>query len=403
MSTTTPTPTLETAAPVEATRSETPLLDQIAAQQAQTAARYKPVLSVTDAQARYEQLRWYIEHVMQEGVDYGRIPGVDKPFLFKPGAQGLCTFFGYVPFYETIQEIEDWSGKEHNGEPLFYYKYKCVLMRDDARVGEGIGSANSWESKYRYRWLRDDQLPAGVDKASLPARGGKQTLFAFDFAIDKAETTGQYGKPAEYWQAFRDAIENGTGKWVEKPFKSGKPGKGVEMTIDATLYRMPNDSFPDVINTTQKQGTKRAYIEATLSATGASRFFTQDEDEVEAMNAPPPHTKPAEQQPAKPAAANGTERTPQTNRVIPEELSQIIARMKKEPTQTNVKQAFRVLEDALVDKVGTVAGVEIYKRVVEAFEAAVPAKSRKIGDVVECLVDLWEALQKAERPAEVQA
>src|SRR6185312_9736875 len=114
-------------------------------------------------------------------------------------------------------------------------------------VGEGIGSASSWESKYRYRWLRGDQLPAGTETAGLLSRGGKQTLFAYDFAIEKAETTGQYGKPAEYWQQFQDAITARTARRVNKPFKSGKEGWGVEIDIDSVQYRVPNSDFADTI------------------------------------------------------------------------------------------------------------------------------------------------------------
>ena len=88
---------------------------------------------------------------MREGVDYGVIPGTDKPTLLKPGAEKLCTLFGLTSRFEIIRSAEDWTGADHNGEPFFFYLYRCRLHRGDMIIAEGDGSANSWEQKYRYR------------------------------------------------------------------------------------------------------------------------------------------------------------------------------------------------------------------------------------------------------------
>jgi hypothetical protein len=50
----------------------------------------------------------------------------------------------------------------------------------------------------------------------------RRTLCEFDFAIERAETTGTYGRPAEHWQKFRDAIHNGAARSVEKFTRRGK-------------------------------------------------------------------------------------------------------------------------------------------------------------------------------------
>ncbi len=54
---------------------------------------------------------------------------------------------------------------------------------------------------------------------------------------------------------------------------------------------MANPDIADVVNTIQKMGTKRAYIAATLSATGASQWFTQDIAE-DSRDAPSPDDAP---------------------------------------------------------------------------------------------------------------
>jgi hypothetical protein len=270
-------PTLEY---LSAAEKNANLLDRIVERQADVASRYQPVMEIDDAIKRYEALKRYIERVLIDGVDYGKVPGVDKPFLFKPGAQKLCMLFGYVPHYESRVQIEDWSGEKF-GESLFYYQYACVLTKDGKPVGEGIGSANSWESKYRYRWVSEDDAKRIPGWEKFPRRAG--SIKEFTFAVDKAETSGPYGKPAEYWQRFKDAIESGEARKVKKAIRSGEMKEAWE--IGGSMVRVPNDQFPDIINTCQKQGEKRAYVEATLSATGASQFFTQDEDSIEALSA----------------------------------------------------------------------------------------------------------------------
>ena len=112
---------------------------------------FMPALSVRQALDRFNQVVEFVRTVMRDGVDYGVIPGTDKPTLLKPGAEKLCTLFGLTSRFEIIRSAEDWTGADHNGEPFFFYLYRCRLCRGDLIIAEGDGSANSWEQKYRYR------------------------------------------------------------------------------------------------------------------------------------------------------------------------------------------------------------------------------------------------------------
>lgn len=252
---------------------ERSLLDQIAEETARVGARYMPTLTVKQFTEREKLLR-ELKEMLVEGVDYGVIPGTQKPTLLLPGAQKICTFFGYVPHY-TETSIESWTADQY-GEPLFYYKYICCLFKNNEAVGEGIGSASSWESKYRYRWVSAESAKQ-LGLENVPTRGGKSA--EFKFSVEKAETGGKYGKPAEFWQRFKDGIANGTARSIMKADSKGVEREAWE--IDTTLYRVPNSDFADTINTCQKVGQKRAYVAATLSATGASQYFTQDLEDME--------------------------------------------------------------------------------------------------------------------------
>jgi hypothetical protein len=247
------------------------------------AANFMPVFTTETALQRYQAFKDFVKGVLREGIDFGKNPGSDRDTLLKPGAEKLCTFFGLTPRYVLEVVVEDWRGEKY-GQPLFYYRFKCQLFRGDFQMGEGIGSCSSWEAKYRYRWVDENTVTRmGLDKNALATRGG--AISEFEFAINKSETSGQYGKPAEYWAKWKQAIADGKARKINKMKKDGTTSPAYEM--DMTMYRVPNSEFADIINTVQKIAQKRAYVAATLSATNASDYFTQDlEDyiEVEAIH-----------------------------------------------------------------------------------------------------------------------
>jgi hypothetical protein len=247
----------------------------------QQSLTFMPAMEVAQAIARRKAVVALVKSEMWNNeTDAGAVPGTDKPTLRKPGAEKLVTFFGLSPKFPIALAtvIEDWTGQEHGGEPLFYYRYTCQLWHGAQFVAEADGSCNSRESKYRYRWVGPEDVPIGVDRDMLKKRVGSITEFAF--AVEKAETSGKYGKAAEYWQQFKDAIARGTARKVQRETRTGSKRDAWE--IDATVYRIPNDDIASQVNTIQKMAQKRALVGATLLAVNASEFFTQDlEDFIE--------------------------------------------------------------------------------------------------------------------------
>ena len=241
---------------------------------------FLPAMSMEVALARRAAIVEFTRRIMVRDQDFGEIPGATKPTLLKPGAEKLCNFFGLEPEFTPIVEDIDWTGAQHGGEAFCYSRYRCRLLREGRVVGVGEGSCNSWESKYRYRWVGGEQVPESLDCAHLPKRGVRRTVCEFGFAIERAETTGAYGKPAEHWQRLRDAIRAGTAREVEKPTRRGAAAAW-EIDVDAALYRIPNPDVADVVNTIQKMAQKRALVAATLLATSASEFFTQDVEDAD--------------------------------------------------------------------------------------------------------------------------
>lgn len=391
----------------------TALLDQIVAEnKASIGARYMPTLTVKQFSER-EKMLDELKALLKEGVDYGTIPGTPKPSLYKPGAEKICAFFGYAPHYtESTASIEDWEGTRF-GEPIFYYKYSCTLEKDGKPVGEGVGSANSWESKYRYRWVKEHDVPVhytAEQVKTFPRREGM--VSEFTFAVDKAETSGPYGKPAEYWQKFKDAITNRTARKGKKKIKSGEERDTWE--IEDVVYRVPNPEFADLINTVQKMGQKRAYIAATLSATGASQYFTQDVEDMPGFGEPMPTQgevaerrieeekgkAAAAKQAAPKGAAAKAEPAPAPVPVdplvgIPEELHGLFSRL-EEPGGT--RHAVSVLKSAVIDRL-PVTGLEEWTRLLGK-HGIDPSKGNHVSKVRALLLD---AFTLANGPGEASA
>lgn len=241
-----------------------------------------PVIDLQGAKQRYDLFKQFVGSVLEKDRDYGEVPGTQKPTLLKPGAEKLGAFFGLRPLFIIQESVNDWTGKDHGNEPFFFREYKCQLFKNGELVGEGVGSCNSWEKKYRYRWMNEAEIPSYVDKSALLFQDG--TIFEFEFAIDKAETTGRYGKPVYYWQEFKHKIAIGEAVRTSKLTRGGKELYGWE--IGGKLYAVPNRDVADQVNTIDKMAQKRAFVAAILIATNASDYFTQDMEDFTPEQSP---------------------------------------------------------------------------------------------------------------------
>jgi hypothetical protein len=246
------------------------MTDQTSIQVVNNNSFIAPVTDIDTAIKRYQDFKEFHARVLVKDHDFGEIPGTKKPTLLKAGAEKLGAFFGIRPVFVLQESVNDWTGKDH-GEQFFFREYKCQGYRNGELIGEGVGSCNSWEKKYRYRWMNELEVPANVDKSKLEFMDG--AVSEFKFAVEKSETTGKYGKPASYWQQFKDAIDNGTAKEIMRKTKNGDKEA---WEIGGKVYAVPNHDPADQVNTIDKMAQKRALVAMILIATNASDYFTQD-------------------------------------------------------------------------------------------------------------------------------
>jgi hypothetical protein len=205
----------------------------------------------------------FYKGVMQQGTDYDTIPGTPKPTLLQPGAQLLDAIFGLVAKFERL---EGTTADYDRG--FFAYEIRCALVSKTTQevMAEGIGSCNSMEGRYRWR----------ESKPLCPTCG-------FDLRVSRN---------ADEWYCWK--AKGGCGATYPLPqFKAGT--------------KVENDDPYTLANTILKMAQKRAHVAATLNATGASRIFTQDVEDMGDLvgSAAPP---PRQESPQPPRQAQPRER-----------------------------------------------------------------------------------------------
>jgi hypothetical protein len=193
---------------------------------------------------RVREIREFIiRGLLEKGIDYGRIPGVDKPMLFKAGCEMLLLN------YEIVVDPPDIDDKSDFEKGIF--RYRIILRGYDKTsrtyVGMGVASCSSFETKYRYRWLYSYKLPESMKTLGFNPQIGK-----FDPEILKKVWIADKGD-----EAFRFKEYQG----VSRP-----------------QWRIENPDTWDLENTILKQAVTRALRALTLNVTGADRLFVNEKD-----------------------------------------------------------------------------------------------------------------------------
>ena len=171
------------------------------------------VVSPAEALRRVQELQAFVKEVLVRGLDDGVIPGTDKPSLLQPGAQKLEEIYGLTHTFEDAGSIQQWD------PPFFVFRKRCVLTlrRDGRYVGDGMGSCNSREDRYAWRWVWEE---------------------------------------TEHSTATR-TTRNGKKQW-----------------------RVPNPDIFSLVNTIEKMACKRALVHAVIGVTRSSGIFTQDVEDL---------------------------------------------------------------------------------------------------------------------------
>lgn len=176
-------------------------------------------MAVAEVLAHAQTIQQVLAQAMKEGVDFGTIPGTDKPTLLQPGADKLAMTFRIAHEFST----EDLSTPD-----CARYRVKCIGRHQATGIvlGEGMGECSGAEEKYRWRRAvcdeEFDETPANM----------RRIKFA--------------------------------------------KGKGGAVYKNKQVRTEPADAA----NTVLKMAVKRAKIAMVLNVTGASAVFGQDLEDL---------------------------------------------------------------------------------------------------------------------------
>ena len=177
-------------------------------------------MSVTEVVQHAKAVQEIMGAVMREGEHYGKIPGTDKPTLYKAGAEKLCMTFRIADTYRT----EDLSTAD-----CIRYRVTCIGSHQmtGTELGSGMGECSTSEEKYRWR--------RAVCKEEFDAT--PETMRRVKYAR----------------------------------------GKGGSFYTQEQVRTEP----ADMANTVLKMANKRAKMAMVLNVTAASDCFTQDLEDLD--------------------------------------------------------------------------------------------------------------------------
>lgn len=92
---------------------------------------------------------------LQREIDFGMLPKLKRPTLFKSGAEKIINAYGLLQHYVIETKIENVAD-----DPLFFYTVRCDLVKvsNDGReyvFTSGLGSANSKEKSNGFNGAYD--------------------------------------------------------------------------------------------------------------------------------------------------------------------------------------------------------------------------------------------------------
>ena len=262
---------------------------------------------IANIQAQDEILKSLVDYVNTKlipGKDYFAVTAGQLPSLGKPGAEKVNFIFRLVPKYKILAKT--FKATE------ITYEIECNLINKVTGefAGSGVGGCTSLEDKWAFMWKFDKDVPKSIDIDDL-----------------------------EYKEFWSKNMNNGQGGYYKK-------------------YRIPIDNHFNIANTILKMAKKRAYVDATLSATMASFLFTQDIEErmdeyligAKKNNATPKKTMPSNSsnkapnrpvEPRKPA-------TPAKTLPAPKETSEV-----EKPSSVYVQQELNYMTFKIVNSKST--------------------------------------------------
>lgn len=180
-------------------------------------------------------------------IDWGTIPGVDKPFLKQPGAEKFMFWLNLRPKFQVRERELPGEHLEIVGRVVFYSK------KTGEEVFEGPDcSCSTMETNFRYRWAEVDKPP--------------------DQECDRLKAIGM-GR-------FKKVRRYAHGKFLKEEW--------------AWFQRVENPNVTDSRNNVRQIGQKRMLVKGIRNMGALSEIFISDPSEWEDLGEPDEQGSPSE-------------------------------------------------------------------------------------------------------------
>ena len=201
-----------------------------------------PVESPAAIMAAREATRRTLAETLQEGRDFGVIPGTEKRTLLQPGAHEIAGAFGcYIRDRVVEAEVDHdrrvpwqkrkkrWKGKRFDGwnveegESLGLYRYvvraEIVNRGTGLVIGEGTGSCSTLEDRYvdRPRDLEHTVRTMAGKRAAVRAVLSTFGLFDYFQSIEEAQEEREDLPPEELIRIARGRYYSLLGELIPNP------------------------------------------------------------------------------------------------------------------------------------------------------------------------------------------
>lgn len=234
--------------------------------------------------------------VINEGVDYGVIPGTKNPSLLQPGAERLLMMARLIPRHEqtiTITPGENGWPEEIRVDTQTYLHAGAL---DGPVVGSAVASCSSYEDRYLYR--SSERVCPKCQKPVI-IRGNPQYA---------PRTRGRVGDVLPGYD------QGGWLCWKKKDGCGATFQDNDRAITDQAVGKVFVENPRGLTNTLVQISAKRGLVGATRHTLGITGLFTQDIEDMPAPSTPDagataPATPPAAERSA-PAARQATPVTP---------------------------------------------------------------------------------------------
>lgn len=121
-----------------------------------------------------------VTDALEEGIDYGQIPGVPGKGLWDPGASKIMNAFETYPRHKILYH------EETHDRITWAIECEIIHRGTGVIVGAGVGSCSTREPKYKYRWFTKDEAKelgcfTEPQIEAAKSRKGKRRNYGGDF------------------------------------------------------------------------------------------------------------------------------------------------------------------------------------------------------------------------------